>query len=184
MSRPRCNLVGERYGKLVVIEPAGVSDKKKTSLWRCLCDCGKITIVKCSQLRREKTRSCGCLRIEASIRREERLKLSGKRLGENHPNWRGGTSKLSSGRYLGILVGNKKYIQEHRLVMSNVLGRSLKSEEVIHHWDEDTKNNVLSNLALFRFNGAHVRLHKFAQRHKMKIAQFKFAQPWLSPYHL
>lgn len=37
--------------------------------WKCLCDCGKIKIVRGSSLRGEVIRSCGCLRNEANTKR-------------------------------------------------------------------------------------------------------------------
>ena len=49
-----------RYGKLVVQEPAG-SDKQRCKQWKCLCDCGNITITSGSRLRGGYTSSCGCI---------------------------------------------------------------------------------------------------------------------------
>lgn len=53
------DLVGRRYGKLVVKRFIGVSERRK-SLWECLCDCGKLTIAKGTSLRAGLTCSCGC----------------------------------------------------------------------------------------------------------------------------
>lgn len=69
---------------------------------------------------------------------------------------------------------------EHRLVMESVLGRKLTSKEVVHHWDEDKLNNQEENLGLFRHSSAHSRLHSFADRHEMKVAELRFEQPWLN----
>lgn len=50
-----------RFGKLVAKEIVGKNDSGE-HLWKCLCDCGKETIVSGCVLRRKKgTRSCGCL---------------------------------------------------------------------------------------------------------------------------
>lgn len=59
--------IGERYGKLVVIEYLGRITNKKFGLryWRCLCDCGNETIVSTSLLICGHTQSCGCGRIDA-----------------------------------------------------------------------------------------------------------------------
>lgn len=53
-------LVGKRFGQLTVLEYAG----KRAGMhrWRCLCDCGKETIVGQTLLQNGKTKSCGCLR--------------------------------------------------------------------------------------------------------------------------
>jgi hypothetical protein len=54
------DLTGQRFGKLTVIEPAGVRDSH--ARWRCLCDCGLEKVVKTGMLRDKSVRSCGCLR--------------------------------------------------------------------------------------------------------------------------
>lgn len=41
---------------------------------------------------------------------------------------------------------NRKWIYEHRLVMENYLGRSLGSDEHVHHIDGNPKNNAIENL--------------------------------------
>lgn len=58
----RENLIGKRFGRLVVLEYAG--EKK----WKCQCDCGGTTIVSGTALNSGSTKSCGCLRIETAKR--------------------------------------------------------------------------------------------------------------------
>ena len=53
------DLIGQRFGKVTVIEKVGRS-KHKTILWRCLCDCGNMTTAQTSDLRMGKVKSCGC----------------------------------------------------------------------------------------------------------------------------
>ena len=53
------NIVGNRYGKLVVLSKANKSCKSG-SMWNCKCDCGnEITVARCN-LRSGNTKSCGC----------------------------------------------------------------------------------------------------------------------------
>lgn len=59
-------LVGQRFGKLVVIERAG-SDKHKQAVWKCLCDCGKELFVTSRRLTTGNTKSCGCLVAPESL---------------------------------------------------------------------------------------------------------------------
>jgi hypothetical protein len=66
------DLVGQRFGKLVVVEQVGVDAKYKEALWKCDCDCGGTKIVSAQSLKKGSTRSCGCFRIED---------LTGKRFG-------------------------------------------------------------------------------------------------------
>lgn len=55
------NLTGKRFGRLVVLAYLGKTKSKSSSLWRCRCDCGKMTRSAGNKLRGNHTRSCGCL---------------------------------------------------------------------------------------------------------------------------
>ena len=50
--------VGQRYGRLTVLERSG--SKRRAAAWLCQCDCGARTTVGGDKLRRGETRSCGC----------------------------------------------------------------------------------------------------------------------------
>ena len=67
---PLKDFIGKRFGNLTVLAYAG----KRAGMhrWRCLCDCGKETVVGQTLLQSGKTKSCGCLQA-ASIM--EKLKL-------------------------------------------------------------------------------------------------------------
>jgi hypothetical protein len=54
-------LTGMRFGKLTVLDRAQ-NDKRGQSMWNCLCDCGKATVVNGYYLTTEHTRSCGCVK--------------------------------------------------------------------------------------------------------------------------
>jgi hypothetical protein len=62
MSRKLENLVGRRFGNLVVKDYAGLRPigKTKQSYWTCHCDCGKDVVVSNNNLKRGRTNSCGC----------------------------------------------------------------------------------------------------------------------------
>jgi hypothetical protein len=66
--KSRKQYIGEKFGKLLVIKPNGhyvYPNKIKTDpRWECLCDCGKTTTVRQSNLNSGNTRSCGCLVVE------------------------------------------------------------------------------------------------------------------------
>ena len=66
-------MIGKRFGKLTVIEFAGVSKNRKL-MWICKCDCGKITHpIVGSNLRSGQTKSCGCFCVEISKRNRTHL---------------------------------------------------------------------------------------------------------------
>lgn len=55
------NLVGQRFGKLVVLEMLEERNKHGRILYRCRCDCGNEIIVLSYCLVQHHTSSCGCL---------------------------------------------------------------------------------------------------------------------------
>lgn len=67
---PLKDLVGKRFGQLTVLSYAG----KQAGMhrWKCLCDCGRETIVGQTLLQTGKTKSCGCLQAASII---DNLKL-------------------------------------------------------------------------------------------------------------
>lgn len=54
------NEVGNRYGRLLVIEKIG-STQKQNVIWKCLCDCGNYKEALGVDLRTGHVQSCGCL---------------------------------------------------------------------------------------------------------------------------
>ena len=68
------DLIGQRFGKLVVVELHHIDVKR---YWLCQCDCGNTTIVKTNQLTSGHTKSCGCLRKDNHYVRD----IAGQRFG-------------------------------------------------------------------------------------------------------
>ncbi len=56
------NLVGERFGRLVVVERA--ASPNNNARWKCRCDCGRFSTVYGMDLRKGKQISCGCAQAE------------------------------------------------------------------------------------------------------------------------
>lgn len=55
------NLVGQKFGKLTVVELLEKSNKFNRRMYKCKCDCGNEVIVPSSSLTTYHTLSCGCL---------------------------------------------------------------------------------------------------------------------------
>jgi len=92
---------------------------------------------------------------------------------EKNTNWKGG--KKTNRGYVFIYIpehphSKKNYIQEHRVVVEEFLGRYLKPEEVVHHINEIKDDNRIENLMLFKNNKEHLSFHT-------KIRQFGFTTP-------
>ena len=72
------NLIGEKYGRLTVVEFAGI--KNHSARWKCVCDCGLVVEAVGYNLRSGNTSSCGCLRREVAAARG----LQNTKHGEGH----------------------------------------------------------------------------------------------------
>lgn len=72
------NEIGNKYGKLLVIEEAGI-DSSKHRMWRCQCDCGNIIGVRGAKLRSGDKTDCGCVKkhgfVDETDNRYGRLKV-------------------------------------------------------------------------------------------------------------
>lgn len=55
------NLVGLRFGKLIVLKKSDYTLHNKT-IWTCFCVCGNVVDVQAQLLLRGSAKSCGCLR--------------------------------------------------------------------------------------------------------------------------
>lgn len=64
--RADAQMLGKRYGRLVVQSHAGV--KKQKHYWNCLCDCGSTHVTNTNSLTQGHTQSCGCLQAEVMAR--------------------------------------------------------------------------------------------------------------------
>lgn len=64
----RIDMTGRRFGRVTVLEFAGVTELSRNARWKCRCDCGTVFITTGDALRRGSCRSCGCLRSENSRR--------------------------------------------------------------------------------------------------------------------
>lgn len=63
----KCDLIGQRFGRLTVVGLSGViHEKGNLRVWRCLCDCGNSVDRTTSKLRSGNTKSCGCLRADTA----------------------------------------------------------------------------------------------------------------------
>lgn len=82
--------------------------------------------------------------------------------GATNPAWKGGKTTDKHGYVLIHLPSHPcsnrhGYIREHRLVMEEMIGRPLDSDEVVHHKNGQKDDNRPENLELFDSNAEHLR---------------------------
>lgn len=92
------DITGQRFNRLVALSPSR-RNKWGEIIWLCRCDCGGDTEVSGHALRHEKTKSCGCWRLEKQTfhGHAKRQRFSGtyeswaamkqRCLNENNPNY-------------------------------------------------------------------------------------------------
>lgn len=85
MGKPVIELVGERFGRLLVLERSG-TNKHGGATWLCRCECGTQKVVAGRQLVVGKTRSCGCLHDEG---RAPKHGQAGKTRTKLYNTWKG-----------------------------------------------------------------------------------------------
>lgn len=73
------DLTGQRFGSLMVLRRHTENTKEGKPQWVCICDCGKETITSGHNLKCGNTKSCGCLKINAS--RIRAIDITGMRFG-------------------------------------------------------------------------------------------------------
>jgi hypothetical protein len=78
------DLVGQRFGRLVVVKRAGTL---RGAQWKCRCDCG-VTVLACSgDLRKGRPRSCGCLITKPSTPPQTWSHFSGTIASPEYVSW-------------------------------------------------------------------------------------------------
>jgi hypothetical protein len=77
------NLVGQRFGKWIVLSLGTVSYNRKK--WNCVCDCGTIKEVQHGHLRSGASKCCGCVGNKKTTERNYKHGMAGTRF---HRIWK------------------------------------------------------------------------------------------------
>ena len=78
------NLIGQKFGRLTVLERDCFRPKGSRTYWICKCDCGTYNSVLAKHLKSGATKSCGCLTKETASKNFSKHNLSDSRL---HSIW-------------------------------------------------------------------------------------------------
>jgi hypothetical protein len=136
------NLVGKRYGRLVVIGDLGFVGE--VHWWRCQCECGTIRDVRHTGLL-GRTRSCGCLQRDRGRERGLANRTHGEGYGDTpeYRAWRGMRQRClnpASNTYIdygarGITVCNR-WRDDYEIFLSE-MGRKPSPKHSLDRIDND-----------------------------------------------
>ena len=73
------DIVGQRFGRLVVVADSGMKDNSGSVKWLCQCDCGNTHLAVASNLKSGGVSSCRCLQRELSSQRRKATALPRKK---------------------------------------------------------------------------------------------------------
>lgn len=128
VGQPRYDLVGQRFGRLVVTEYAGNDKRRRSSQWKCMCDCGDERLVTRKYLKCGFATSCGC-RNRGAVRSDK--VVSNVQLVDAAPKFRA----CEPGIYCLFYKGEIVYIGQSRNVFERVAGHERRGLMVFDYWD-------------------------------------------------
>lgn len=118
------DLIGQKFGRLLVIKRDNGVKKSNGVYWQCRCDCGNYVSVISHSLTNGNTKSCGCLKSESSSQRFSH-NLTGQIFGKLKVLCRDGTfigaDKTKYSQWLcQCECGTTKIVRGHDLVRGSV----------------------------------------------------------------
>lgn len=148
------DLSGKQFGRLLV-QGYSHQDKWRTSCWKCICECGKETIVSRTHLARHRTRSCGCLKDETDKSRK----------GTKNPNYNPALSieDRVERRFQQGYKDWAKTVKEKCNFICVICGSRKSGTLTSHHlngYDTFPKERLLVENGVCLCEGCHVSFHK------------------------
>ncbi|WHY64705.1 hypothetical protein [Neobacillus sp. SuZ13] len=149
------NLVGQRFGKLIVVEQ-GTSKWNKLH-WLCKCDCGNETVVSTSGLKTGHTKSCGCYQDEVASDTHY-VDLTGRKFGKLTVIKRAKNSNTGLVRFLCKCdCGNLTTVMNNHLLRSKIQScgcwkYSRLEKEVVRYFGEKEYQNGIDYECQKRFD--------------------------------
>ena len=126
----------------------------------CCRSCGQEVSKYPSQIKGNVYCGVECSRKHTLIQKGQRISVESEfKRGERPHNFKGSRLQFSRKESKGYVMvympehlqaTKAGYVREHRLVMEEHLGRLLLEDEIVHHKDGNTRNNVVDNLEVMK----------------------------------
>ena len=135
------DLIGKRYGRLIVVKKNGKKAHGKENVYLCKCDCGNTVEVRSGLLSQGRKKSCGCLYRDTRISNMDRLNEAKKyvdgvhvgafdgRFIKNNTSGFKGVSKHNGGYRAKITVKGHTHYGKTRTTKEEAYKDRLKLEE-------------------------------------------------------
>lgn len=91
-------MIGERVGMLSIVREVDKRPGSRAKRYECVCDCGNSTAVDAGNLRKQSTRSCGCIRRS---RGAEMMARHGARFHPAYTRWNAMISRCYNENHVG-----------------------------------------------------------------------------------
>jgi hypothetical protein len=134
----------------------------------CQCGCGQKTKIA------KRTKSA-CGHIKGKPLRFIHGHNSYLRIGQNHPNYKGGITFIKAKNRWMIKCRNGNCVPYSHAVMENILDRPLKPDEIVHHKNKDSTCDEPWNLMVMN-HGEHSTHHNGEREVRLKYTKKQLIQ--------
>lgn len=126
----RTDLTGLRFGRLTVLRFDHYKASSHTSIWRCVCDCGKETVASTANLKSGHTTSCGCALLAAQQAPEIRVEALKKSplTGAFETNMRAKCYAVSNGKQSWEIRNLSKFVRDNAELFGIMQGDRQEAE--------------------------------------------------------
>jgi len=104
------NYIGQKFGKLLILDKIKTYNGKQRAMFKCRCDCGKIRLIRDDSVLRGHSLSCGCSKYQHSF---------------NNRNWKG-YGEISATHWLKIKHGAERRNIEFKITIEEIWNLFLK----------------------------------------------------------
>lgn len=177
------DLVGQKFNRLTVIERA-LNTKSGNARWKCICECGNITVVQSYKLRKGITKSCGCLVVETMKERQSKensLTIQGNKviaLDANNKQFIFDLDKLELVREHYWYVNKRGYVQRTDGVLLHRFLTKPSDYEVVDHVNHKTTDNRIENLRVCSHTENMRNSRRYSNNTSGRTGVYKYKDKW------